>query len=117
MATWTQSNWADKSLEYLGVKGAGQSASSEDGNIASEAALSVYKQLRKVGLCPFAITAIPEWAQLPLKKYLAAELCGEFGVSGQRKAELMQDQARAMRELQTQVAGYVHPLPTRSEYF
>jgi len=117
MADWTKTQLADKTLEYLGVKAAGQSASAEDNALAQEVAQSVYEQLRKTGLAPFAISAVPEWAQMQLKKIIAADLCGNFGISGQRRVEYMQDKMAGIRELAVQCAGYKHPIPVRAKYF
>ena len=79
MADWTQGDWADDALELLGVKPGTQAASADDKNKATEYALAAYERLLKRFHLPFAISAIPEWAQIPLSNYLAADLAPVFG--------------------------------------
>lgn len=117
MADWTQADWANKTLVYLTVAPAGVTPPADDTNTATEVSQSVYEQMRKLGLAPFAVSAVPEWAQQPLKKILAYELAPEFGISGQRLAELQNGAAKGVKELRQQCAGYRHPIPAKARFY
>lgn len=117
MANWVKADLSTKVLEYLGQKPAGQAATAEDDTLCQQVIDSVFAQLDKLGLVLFASSAIPEWAQWPLTKYIAAEIGPSFGVTGQRLAELTAGKAEARRELQEQVAGQKQHVPSKAEYF
>lgn len=117
MANWVKADLSAKVLEYIGQKPAAQAASSEDDILCQAVIDSVFSQLDKLGLVTFASSAIPEWAQWPLVKYVAAEVGPSFGVTGQPLAELEMGQAKARRELQEQTAGQRQHTPGKAEYF
>ena len=94
----------DWSLEILGVKPAGQSASAEDADICGRHYDSAYSRLRKRGLAPFSSNAVPDWAQGPVAQYVARDCASAFGIVGEALSTLDRDQAVAVRELTEQVA-------------
>lgn len=116
MANLTKAQLADRVLEKLRVKAAGQSARAEDKSLAEQAIDSAHAELRKRGLVPFATSAIPEWAQRPLIAWVAAEISEEFGKQmGEADKEMRKSVAE--RRLEKHVSGYRHPIPIVAEYF
>lgn len=115
MANLTKAELAARVLQHLGLLGAGQSASAEDDGLVQEAIDAVHAELRKEGLVPFATSAIPEWAQAPLRDFVAAEVGPAFGMVTLPEKEARQ--ATARRRLATQVAAMRHPIPIVAEYF
>ena len=117
MATWTKATLAARVLEHLGVVGENQAATAWQSNRVQEAIDSVYKRLRPEGLCPFALSAIPEESQLPLMKIVAAEVAPRFGYTGARLAEQIQLAMFGKKELADANAGYNPPIPVKSRYY
>ena len=117
MATWTQAQVVNAALERLGVKAKGQSAAAEDYSAMNNAYLSLYPQLRRKGHAPWAIGEVEEEAQQPLIDVLAGALAGEYGFTGQRRAELAAAARQGKRDLAEQAAGDKHPVPIVAEYF
>lgn len=117
MATWTRAQLIDEVLKHLGVLGAGQSASAEDSDLIGKAADSAHDKLNKSGLVPFALTAIPTYAQEELRDYIAGNTARSYGFSGQALAEFKAGQTSAERELAKQVAGYKHSVQIKTDYF
>jgi hypothetical protein len=113
MATLTKAELRNRVLEHLGIKPAGQSASAEDAVLVDEAIDAAHDRLNKFGLVPFATSAIPEWAQVPLRDYVAGDVGRSFGFGD----SLKQQQMLAESELRRQVAGFRHPIPIRVDYF
>ena len=112
----TQSELADRVLEHMGVKAANQDAAGNDSVRAQEAVLSAWYRLRKVGMIPFAITAIPEWAQIPLRNVVAGDMASTFGLSGERLQVVLSAAQAGERELSRQVAGKART-KVRAKYF
>jgi hypothetical protein len=104
-------------LEHLGVLAAGETAASADQTWVDEAIDAVHERLRKFGLAPFATSAIPSWAQIPLRDVVAGDVAQSYGMSGQRLLEFKQGAAAAERELARQVAGFKHAIRVKAEYF
>jgi hypothetical protein len=104
-------------LEHLGVLAAGETAATADATLVDELIDAAHERLRKLGLVPFATSAVPSWAQSALKEVVARDAGPAFGMSGQRLLELEQGARMAERELARQVAGFKHPLPIVAEYF
>lgn len=117
MATLTQSEMANRALEVLGVKHAGQDPSNEDSNRAQEAVLSAWYRLRKEGVAPFAVSAVPEWAQTALAHIVALDLAAVFGVSGERYQLLAAGALQGRRDMATQAAGKRHYVPVEFDEF
>lgn len=109
MATKTQAEIAATVLEALGVKPAGQSASAEDTDAASDAVASAYYRLRYEGKAPYPLTAVPEWAWTPLRDFVARDLVNTFGISGERLQGVLAAAARADRDIAVQAAGQHDP--------
>lgn len=84
MATYEKADIADKALEILGVKAAGQDSIAEDSNRAQESVDSVYQLLRREDLAPFSVSSVPDWAYSALAHMVAIDLAPLFGVGGER---------------------------------
>jgi hypothetical protein len=116
MANLTKAALRDRILEHLGVKAAGQSTASENAVLTEEGIDSAWARLRLRGMAPYLTSAIPDWAQAPLRDYVAAELADVFGVQGQRLQTIMGRQRKAEMEM----ASYVRPerpaIPTRTKF-
>ena len=111
MATRTKAQLANDILEWMGVKPAGQSVSGEHSNFVQRVIDSVYDQLQDPGLAPYGLSAIPEWAQLPMIKYVAVEVGPRFG-----KPYPEQQKVTAKQEMAAAVFGGPRPtLPTKSK--
>ncbi len=112
MATKTQDEIAATVLEALGVKPAGQNASAEDTDAASDAVESAYERLHYVGKAPFPLTAVPSWAWTPLRDFVARDLVNVFGISGERLQSILAAAARADIDFAAQSAGQHDPRVT-----
>lgn len=90
MATMTAAEIRDLVLEHIGVKAAGQAVSAEDASLTEKAITAVVSSLKRDGLATFPETAVPEWAQLPLRDIVAFEVSPSFGrpqnISAERRA-------------------------------
>lgn len=77
----TSNELATRALRFLGVVGAGQTASAEDLQIATDAIEPVFSQLavRKIIYVP-DLDAIDETYFLPLARILAAAIAPDFGI-------------------------------------
>lgn len=117
MADLTKAQLAARVLEHLGVKSAAVSARAEDSAFVEEAIDAAHSRLRKYGLVPFATSAIPDWAQIQLRDYVAGDVAQAFGLGGARLGEFKGAADAAERELQRQVSGYRHPMPIVADYF
>jgi hypothetical protein len=104
-------------LEHLGVLAAGATAAAADTTWVAEAVDAAHARLRARGLVPFPLTAIPSWAQIPLRDIAAADMAQSYGATGQRLLEFRQAAAVAEKELSRQVSGRALPVPTRGTYF
>lgn len=113
MADLTRAEMIDRVLEHIGVKAAGQSAKAEDSALVGEAVDAAHDRLNKFGLVPFATSAIPAWAQIPFRDYVAGDIGQSFGYGERFRA----GQIMGERELAKQCAGYKHNKRTRAEYF
>jgi len=117
MATLTLSQEADLALEVMGVKAVTQNSSSADNAAAQKAVNAVYLSERRNGLCPFASTAFPEWAQYPVAYMAAVLLSGTYGISGDSLQKIMALAAGGRGQLVEQMRGKIHPVPVKMEYF
>lgn len=97
--------------------GAGQAVASEDQSLVDEAIDAGHARLRKFGLVPFALSAIPEWAQVPLRDYVAGDVAQSYGFGGPRLGEFKSAQRMAERDLARQVSGFRHPIRIKTDYF
>jgi hypothetical protein len=113
MADMTAQDMSDYVLTHLNVKAAGQAANPEDAALAMTAINAAHSQLRGLGLAPFELTAIPEWAQVPFRNYIAADLGPSFGFGNSLKI----DQKFAERELQRQCIIHKPSIRTKAQYF
>jgi hypothetical protein len=104
-------------MEAAGIIASGQSPALVDYTLVGEAVDSAYARLRKLGLAPFALADTPDWAQVPLRDYVAYDIAGVFGVGGEKLADITRRRADAERELGRQVAGYRHDVPIKARYY
>ncbi len=118
MATVTKSTLAARVMQHLGVLAAGQSAASRDSDLVQESIDTVHDQLGVEGKAPFVTSAIPEWAQGPLRDIVAYEMAGTFGVtSPQRLQILAANERRARQQLAKQLNNGPMPIRTEVDYF
>ncbi len=108
---------ADRTLEHLGIKAAGQNASAEDVLRVKEIVTSVLSKLRYENMAPFDVTAIPEYAQLAIRDISAAECANLYGLSGERLQIIMQGREMARLDLSRQTAAKKSALPVRPYWF
>lgn len=86
---FTATNLAERALERLGVKAAGQSSPAHDQNFAEETATSVFKQIEDDGFAPdFLVSDIPAKMQEGLIMCVAAALMPYYGYSEQESLAL-----------------------------
>jgi hypothetical protein len=104
-------------LEHLGVLAAGETAATADQTWVDEAVDAAHERLRRMGYAPFATSAIPSWAQIPLRDIVANDCAPSYGLTGQRLLEMRQAAGVAEKELARQVAGYRHSIPIKGSYF
>jgi len=117
MAALTKAELRNRVLQHLGVLGSGQSAQAADAALVDEAIDAAHSTLSKQALVPFAISAVPEWAQVPLRDYVAGDVAQSFGYTGARFVELKSGQSAGERALSKQVAGFNHNVRTSPEFF
>ena len=117
MATLTKAQLRNRVLQHLGVLGSGQTARADDADVVDEAIDAAHARLRKPGLVPFATSAVPEWAQVPLRDYVAGDVAQLFGYGAERIGEFKAGQRAGEAELARQVAGFRHKVPIRGTYF
>lgn len=79
MATMSSAELAEQVLSFLGVKAQGQNPSADDLDLVTKTLDSVVDGLRPTATVTFALTAIPEWAQIPLKEMVAHKVAPHFG--------------------------------------
>ena len=116
MATWTKATLARRVLEELGVVGESQTPSAEQQARVEEIIDSVYDRLRPKHLVPFLTSAIPLWAQVPLRDVVAASAAPRFGYTGGRLQERHQLAKIGMGDLADGAAGAVPPVPLKSDF-
>jgi hypothetical protein len=117
MATLTKAQLSARVLEHLGVKSAANAANGHDDATVQEAIDAAHAKLRRFGLAPFATSAIPEWAQIPLRDYVTGDVAQGFGMSGQRLMEFKAAAQAAERELYRQTSGTRQPMPIVPDWF
>lgn len=112
MATWAKTELAEKALIYLGVAQNGQSVSANDDALVQTVIDSVYAQARTFGIAPFPLSAIPEWAQWSLMKWVATEAGPAFG-----KMLPFDIRDDAIKALRAQMQSDKPDMPIRGTYF
>ena len=117
MATLTKAELSARVLEHLGVKSAANSANGNDDELVQEAIDAAHDRLRRFSVVPFALSAIPMWAQTPLRDYVAGDVAQAFGMSGQRLMEFKSAAQAAERELYRQTSGARQPMPIVPDWF
>lgn len=117
MSTWTKAQWATAALRRLGIVSAGNAAPSAQQQLAESKADSLFPQLRRKGLAPFAVATIPEGAQDPLEALLAEKLASSFGVSAERRVIVAEEARQARKDLASYLASDPSPVPTEVDNY
>lgn len=118
MATKTRIELAAMTLEALGVKAAGQSASAEDTATVVTAIDGILSRLKRDERAPFAVDSVPDWAWAPLRDMAAYAVRSDFGLTGERLGEVLRSNAEARSEWYKQTAGKHDPrIRARARYF
>lgn len=117
MATLTKVEMRTRILQHLGVLSADESANAADAAIVDEAIDAAAAKLRNLGLASFDTSAVPEYAQIGFRDYVAADVASIFGLDAQRRAEHEQRQALALQELRQQRELTWNSQPVEARYF
>jgi hypothetical protein len=117
VATLNRDAMIARVLEGLGVVATGQTPVAADSTLVGEILDSVHDRLDKVGLAPFKLTAVPEWAQVPLRDVVAHDCAAPFGIVGQAFADLAARKREAERSLAEQACGRAKLPFTVARYF
>ena len=103
-------------LQHLGVIAAGETPASADVTLVEEAIDAAHDDLRAKRLVPFPTSAIPPYAQLPMRDWVAAAVGVSYGKPwGPNDVKAMKRLAES--ELAEQVAGKKHNVRVRGSYF
>lgn len=103
-------------LQRMGVIGAGQSANAHDTSLVGAALDGGHAELRAKDIISFATSAVPDWAWFPLRDYVAKDLVGDFGISGERLAEIRASGETAEMRLAAATEGE-HESEVELDYF
>lgn len=101
MAAWTAIQLRNAALTFLNVTHRNQTPRAEDAQLVDDLWASEYPRLASRGLAPFSSNSLPEWAQEPFRRYLAARAAPLFGYSGERLAIMMQAGKEAEVDIRT----------------
>jgi hypothetical protein len=113
-STWDRETLINKCLVTLGIKGAAQGAAAEDFETMGEVVDAVHAELQRAGEAPFALTAVPVWAQASLRQYLAARAVPEFAPPERRAKLLLGGMETFHRSYIAALSTNVPNLPTRT---
>lgn len=112
MATKTRAEMITKTLQRLGVLGAGQTATSEDSDIVGDALDAIHSEFQARSLAPFASSAFPEWSWEPFAMLIGADVAPYFGLPS-NQGDIIMAEARLTEQLRTRKTG----LPVRFKAF
>lgn len=104
-------------LENVGVLAAGQEAAPEDAIRVEEVIRAVFEELRTEDLARFELTAIPEWAQIPVRDIVSNDVSHIYKLSPQRTAELQGLRELGLRRIRVQSATREPPYAVRGKYY
>ncbi len=117
MADIAKAALRNRVLQHLGVLAAGETAATVDQELVDEAIDAAHDRLRKLGYAPFAVGAVPSWAQVPLRDIVAGDIAPSYGMSGQRLMEFKESARRGEIDLARQVAGFRHNVSIITKYY
>ncbi len=117
MADMTKADLRSQVLYHLGVLAAGESATADDADVVDKAIDSVHEMLMARMRVDFLTSAIPEYAQIPLRDMVAFRVGRVFGKNGNRMQELRIDSQLALNELTGQLRYPKGQAVTEAEYF
>jgi len=86
-------------LRRLGAVGQGQTESADDVDLVGTLLDGAMAELRARNAIDFSVSAVPDWAWAAMRDYVAADLVGDFGVSGERLQEIMMGRDNAEARL------------------
>lgn len=104
-------------LEYMGVVAAGEISSYEDGKLVDDTIDASMAELKGLSLAPFDVSAIPAWAQISIRDYVAGHLVNTFGLNPSLRMELAAGQARALQQLSRQLRQERITPPIKARYY
>jgi hypothetical protein len=105
MATLNRDAMIARVLQALGVVASGETAQAADSTLVGEVLDSAHDRLEKLGLAPFSLTNVPEWAQVPLRDYVALDCAPPFGIVGNALMEFAARRKEAETQLAQQACG------------
>lgn len=100
--TYTQAQLRDRVLQELGVLALGETATAEDAELVESVICAVHEMLRKEFFVDWSLDEIPSNVIEPLMGLNAARLAGRYGLSAERRRELLAFGVQAMSDLATQ---------------
>ncbi len=104
-------------LEELGVLGAGETASAEDATAVERRIDQVHAELDNLGLVAWPISAVPDNIVMGYVNIVAERSKNTFGVSPEKKNELVGAADRGIRHIRKQVSAGWSGGPTTFEEF
>lgn len=99
---YTQAQLRDRVLQELGVLAAGETATAEDAELVEDVICAVHAMLRREFFVDWQLDSIPPEVIEPLMAVNAARLAGRFGLSTERRRELLAFGVQGMSDLATQ---------------
>ena len=117
MATWTVAETRNRVLEHLQKLAVGETASAADASIVDEAITAARNSLDQLNVVEFDTAAVPEWAQLPWRDYVATKVASSFGLDAQRRTEHEARGQMALRDLRALTEAQWNSQPVEGRYF
>ncbi len=117
MALMDRQKMAIRCLQNLNRVAAGETPNGADYTLAMEFVNSGYAKLKNLGLAPFDIDLIPEFAQASIRDYCCGDLASMFGLDIARRQEFDMKKAQALAEMRVQFEANWNTMPVESWYF
>jgi len=77
--SYTANDVMTRVLQNIGVLATGESATAEDDALVTPIITNKYAELQRLGVAPFALSAVPEWAFEGVVLFVAAAAAPAFG--------------------------------------
>lgn len=117
MADMTKAQLATAVIEHMAVVSAGETPATADQALVEKIVDRVYNRLRPLGLAPFPVSAIPDWAQRQMIDIVARDAGPPFGVDNDYMMLFIENAKRSEFDLQRQIAGPQQDRTIEREYF
>lgn len=104
-------------LQHLGVIGLAEVATAAQKEMAESIIDRTFEQLKAHNVITFATTAIPTWAMMPLRNYIAYDAAPSFGAPPAMMPQLMADQRAAFSEMKAQQQTSNHNAVVKAVYY